>query len=885
MRRTTFCPSELPSTAQSFDDYFSVCRPHLSQEVFIWTVKRTRACSVGGVNGKPNFEESVEMASGLDQCVEAHVQTHGQTQSQTHGHGHGHELAGAQIDGPSGRRKLKKVEKARRKKVARSMKHEGGGVEDVDEPVQGKDGCGREVFVVDGDGRGQKNEEEEEQRYVEQVEDVGEDRDVGLQEEEAVEEPLEDELACRIHRRLMCQFNTSCCVHRPAQETGCGCPPRHSCCCMHHVGDCCTCRNKASVTDGDDDMSETLSAAAFTLATPTTNPISADIAAPATASATASPSTPPNPANVKVMVTSASPCAMKGIGPVGIDGVEDTRIVSAQASLELSNALIEMMDLGIMSDFRLTLRSMTDRFLPIHLTAHRCILARSPHVSSLLLNPHYSHELVALAGEHFSMVKPWEQVVHYLYGRPMLTPQTLKPVTLEGLGYDPFPERVCELEYPFSVQAAMLDMALGYAVCGAFFHLPTVVVTGFSLALDLISWETVEHMLSFGLCTYKFAVILPTPSWAKLQPLGLRQDARQDAHAGTAEAPEADTFGQEKQIAPEVSINAGETITDKTVPVPVPPPADMPSDASHLHPIYLLESYWSQRTTTAALNFLLDHITLGFRVYCDAKSDLVPDRIPDYLRAPFRFSKKTIEKPAEGHETPMRNKTLASITSSFAVANNPRLAEVKFGFFPTSDGEGESSSDEQPRPKSKSQKKREKQKEKKKHQEEQGRAVAAPEQNIATPGPEVTITSAVLLSIDYYHLQLIFSMLSERHVLTSSLASSIITEREARRYVALKHYAEMIHANTPSVSANAGLNADATSGGDAGAGSKRKVKGKRGQEKDNANASRVHLPDEMRELCYREFLASKAKIGPKAAGQDEAEVEIVLQREWVGIEH
>ncbi|KAL3489733.1 hypothetical protein BJX62DRAFT_238862 [Aspergillus germanicus] len=919
IRRNTFCPSELPSTAQSFDEYFSIDRPHPGQEAFPWTAKRTRACSMGGTDGKPNFEESVAMANGLDEFVDAHVATQMQikAQAQTFQDGLLHEeklnqeqrlqvgLAEAQVDGPAERKKGRKAKK--KKKGGKKDRSEGGESEEhemngesngvVDEHVQGKKACGegysevREVIVVYGDGQGQKKEEDEEKASVEMIEDVGEDRDAALQveEENATEEPQveedNDSAACCVHGRLLCQFNAACCVHRPMQD-GCGCPPRHSCCCMHHAGDCCTCRRDDPVTtDVDDNTSKTLSAG--TPATPDSNPAVAD-AAPATVSTTASASTPPNPAGVKLMVTPASPSPMKCAEPVIMGGAEDAGIMAVQASLELSKALLEMLDIGHVSDYRLTLRSMTDKFLPIHLTAHRCILARSPLVSTLVHDPYCSHELVALACEHFTMVKPWEQVVHYLYGRPMLTPETLKPATLDGMGYDPFPESGCEPEYPFSVPAAMMDMALGYAVCGAFFHLPPIVDTGFGLALDLISWETVEHLLYFGLCTHKFAVILPTRPWSNPHPH--LHDPRQDVrHAHAAEAPETDTSGQEKHKAPSASINtAGATAT----PIPFfPLGVDMGVDPSQLppYPIYLLEGDWSHRIITAALNFLLDHVKTGFKVYCAAKSDILPNRVPGYLRAPPGVPKNPAEVATETQKkksTP--NTPPAPATPSFAIANNPRLAEVKFGFF--SNSEGERNGDEQPKPKSKSQKKKEKEKEKKKVQEEQAH-IAEAKKSTAVPGPEITITSAVLLSIGHHHLQLTFRMLSERNVLTSSIAQDIILEREARRRAALKRYTEMVIANRSSASAIASPNADAATGADVGAdasvGSKKKGKAKKGKEKDNVDVSIsvAHMSDEVRELCYREFFGTMPKAGPGAVGENEPEVEIILQREWVGIEH
>ena len=45
---------------------------------------------------------------------------------------------------------------------------------------------------------------------------------------------------CPVHKKPLCQYNPRCCVHKP-RETNCNCPLKSSCCCLHHLGDCCFC--------------------------------------------------------------------------------------------------------------------------------------------------------------------------------------------------------------------------------------------------------------------------------------------------------------------------------------------------------------------------------------------------------------------------------------------------------------------------------------------------------------------------------------------------------------------------------------------------------------------------------------------------------------------
>ncbi|KAL3475814.1 hypothetical protein BJX99DRAFT_228997 [Aspergillus californicus] len=996
VRRNSFCASELPSVTRTFDLFFDNPRPHPSLEEFPWeSPKRTRSHSESGPDPALGFE-NMSSAEDLNSLVD--------TLMESQGDGHG-------------RRKKKKNKKNAGKKDVEGVQSDGGEVEAKRPQLS-------DVFVVHGDGLSRVDGQVEvqvEELSKEQIqkesqcpgknhEEDGKEEMVEVEEEQVKDaEPeveancerpsppaqshsddgqdddpddIDTNIFCRAHSRLLCRFNTSCCMHKPVID--CGCPPRYSCCCSHHAGDCCYCLDERLVTQDDEIQSKTLSH-------PSTHPLeivapateteeATEPAAPATvsqsasssasSSASGSVSTPSKPSGVTLMVTPASPSPLKSIEPVVMGGAEDSGILAAQASLELSKNLIEMMECGHMSDIRLTLHSAKEQFWPIVITAHKCVLARSPLVSSLLRSPVYNFDIIAVACENFVMVKPWEQVVHYLYGRPLLTLESLKPITLEGLGYDPFTIPGCEPEYPFSLQSAMLDMALGYGACGAFFYLVKVVDTGFELAIDLLSWETVEHVLYFGLRTYKFAVILPRPQHES-QPI---RDAR--ATGGTRASPRQEVPVQDDSTQANANTDTNtvaETATATTAFNPNtaqasrdPFPATFantipkPSAPGLPYPIHELQSDWSRRLVAAALNFVVDYVTPDFRLYSSARSSTVPDRVPDYMYPPpapvptptTAISTALPGKPKEKENKAQDTNATSTAIDSAAVANNPLLAEVKFGSF-----FGPSSSSEDNQPQSN------------KGSTEHGADEAKPiQQSVPSPGsvpapaaastaspdknntssggpfppPEINITSAILLTVPHTELQLAFKMLANRGVLTASLARSIIIEREARRRTALQNYALYVlsaksgqdktgdkadvdddgkadissnanaspNANTKASPGNANLSTPppGTSGGKLSAKSaskkvraKQAKKAQKEKEKEKANVQArkkakekaavvdmLSLPDAVTELCFREFYSSKLKGKVQVVGdevQEKMEVEVVLEREWVGFEY
>ncbi|KAL4956139.1 hypothetical protein BDW69DRAFT_181846 [Aspergillus filifer] len=871
IRRNSFCPSELPSASRALDRFFEIARPHPSLDpvdpLTSWTPPRARAHSVGTIASELEFDPD------LNDLVE--------------------ELIIPQVDGPSAKRKVRKLEKMKKRQQAKSESFETDD-EYKEIPERGKKGTDEKAVPVGhGDSR---------------VATFHTERTANFQQEEqhTQEDRTQDNTVCHIHRRTLCQFKSTCCVHKVS--TDCPCPPPRSCCCTHHAGDCCNCQFDPQT----DDDSRTLSLGTR----PATPPVhTSTTAAPATVSTTASASLPSRPSGVKLMVTPASPSPFHA-EPVVMGGVEDARALALQSSEEFSNSMIGKMESNDMCDIQLTLLFKHDQVYPIVIKAHKCIVSRSGLVAKLLENPYYSQEIQAVAGENFILFKPWEQIVHYLYGRPALTPQTLKPMTLDALGYDPYPQPGDEPDYPFSLQSAMLDMALGYAVCAAFFYLQPQVDTAFTLALDLLSWETVEHVLHFGLRTETFAVTLPNT-----------------------------------QRDPSPS-NEGASANDRAS-----------ARSIHPYPIPDLQSNWSRRLVASAIHFIVDHIQPNFELYCDAQSGTVPDRIPDFLKTSPPSPSAAAAPVADTVEEEVSTAEAVIVamstppTPSAAVANNPRLADVKFGSFPaaseemvqhtktiiTSGRSSQTSPHQQhqaqtqasipttPTPQSKHSK------------PSAGPLVVTSSSPSPEPGPEITIPSAIFLSLPFYELRLAFDMLLKRGVLSATLAKAIVLERETRRRAALRSYAQIMledivkqktkeekemreaggkTAAEGGVTTSTGYNTSGRKKGKARKAEKeekRKAKEKeKEQEKEKEKEKKgdretseakpepapvpvpaptaatsnvqVTIPEAVRELCYQEFFTSKVYGDPQQRhghghGHGQIETEIVLEREWVGFSY
>ncbi|KAL4888959.1 hypothetical protein BDV59DRAFT_210605 [Aspergillus ambiguus] len=247
---------------------------------------------------------------------------------------------------------------------------------------------------------------------------------------------------CRVHGHV-CVSYQSCCVHasRPA---GCTCPPRWSCCCLHHSGDCCHCRYIVM-------------------------------------------------AAVAASVNNANTGNASSAGNV-----------SCHTLSPIAQHLLSCFERDIHSDFVITLRSSAGHFPPISVRVHTAIVSRSPLMEQVLRAPHDKEkgkgvapsEAVAVAGECFTLPTAFHLVLKYLYGKPLLTTAQLRAHTLADFGYTETTHGLTG----FCVEGALTDAAVCYAAAGAFFRLREVVDRGVQLAVESMALENVD--VAFWLCRH-----------------------------------------------------------------------------------------------------------------------------------------------------------------------------------------------------------------------------------------------------------------------------------------------------------------------------------------------------------------------------------------------
>ncbi|OJI83922.1 hypothetical protein ASPTUDRAFT_171173 [Aspergillus tubingensis CBS 134.48] len=122
---------------------------------------------------------------------------------------------------------------------------------------------------------------------------------------------------------------------------------------------------------------------------------------------------------------------------------------------------------------------------------------------------------------------------------------------------------------------------------------------------------------------------------------------------------------------------------------------------------------------------------------------------------------------------------------------------------------------------------------------EPGSASANSTTTESKPNRETLVASAVLISLQFVHLQEVFRTLSSRRVLSNNLAQAIMSERESRRLQALREL------------------------------------GKKGE------INEKNLPSETKELGYGEYLVFKS-VCKQGQGPVTVTTEVSLEREWIG---
>ncbi|GKZ38287.1 hypothetical protein AbraIFM66950_010388 [Aspergillus brasiliensis] len=267
---------------------------------------------------------------------------------------------------------------------------------------------------------------------------------------------------CRAHARAPCRFDPSCCVHKPMQD--CNCPPRWSCCCSHHKGDCCTCLTYLNTVSAKSD-------------TETPSDISQGVKGGNT------------------VAESNTSGGKKG---------ENDKLKDVEA---FSEHLLQLFENRELCDFHFKLTSKNGLYQSAIIPVQVAVIARSPFVAALLRTQLYQQghrEIAVTLGDQVNLIQGFEHAIRNLYGSPLLHGTRLRNEALAVLGYTEESQGM----YPFPIRTAMLDLALSYAASGAFLHVNNILEAGIRMALELIDWSTIETIIHFGLRVDRFSIIL-----------------------------------------------------------------------------------------------------------------------------------------------------------------------------------------------------------------------------------------------------------------------------------------------------------------------------------------------------------------------------------------
>ncbi|RAL11653.1 uncharacterized protein BO97DRAFT_453778 [Aspergillus homomorphus CBS 101889] len=263
--------------------------------------------------------------------------------------------------------------------------------------------------------------------------------------------------------RELCLFEPNCCVQVP-RFTDCVCPPRRSCCCTHFKTHCLF-KTTDAVTQS---MSSSSSYLKGVLGTVPEHSHTAERQEVGGAGKT-------DNVNKKT------------------DSHEDLRSEDSLAAY-----LLNLKRENELCDFTFEIMTRDDPITRNQLNAHRIIIARSPSIAIMLKFPAYMqghNRITAVFSEKVSMWHGFDFALENLYGAPLLDSEILHLKAMRLLGYTE--STYDALRFPFG--SAKAEVAYSYALAGACLHIPEVIETGIALTVGLISWETFDEILQFGL--------------------------------------------------------------------------------------------------------------------------------------------------------------------------------------------------------------------------------------------------------------------------------------------------------------------------------------------------------------------------------------------------
>jgi hypothetical protein len=220
---------------------------------------------------------------------------------------------------------------------------------------------------------------------------------------------------------------------------------------------------------------------------------------------------------------------------------------------------------------------------------HKAIIAGSPFLYSVMAAKRhrdgYVDHIRAFTGVSFTCSHAFTMALQTMYGTPLVTLETLRRSTLQGLGP---PDDFGTGTYSFSIERAMVDFALCYAAAGAFLARREITERGIDMAISHLSWETAEVILNFGMTPLTYMVTCPDVPFSPMSP---------------AISPASSISGSHGPSTPAVGID-------------------------HFHDFHYVQA---ERASTAALHFITNSITPDFQLYRRAQARYTPSRIPSAL--------------------------------------------------------------------------------------------------------------------------------------------------------------------------------------------------------------------------------------------------------------
>ncbi|KAG2412424.1 hypothetical protein HFD88_009981 [Aspergillus terreus] len=606
-RSASFCTADLPAVITTFDDFFHVERTSLA------TLPRASFSSPGSPVGATKMM-ALPQVDGV--AERRRIAKKKKRNAQKKKKNKGKKIASAQVDskvpdeGSEDVHKKTEDEVEGDKEKENEVEKAGGDVPAIDvrdkaEPTEANDNNGRPVspMIMDSSRSSTVQPEDTPIGPSEPTNSSASARDDHAATDTVhgahTDNPAASAAAvarpgsayCRVHGRL-CVFHPACCVHKP-RPADCTCPAKASCCCLHHAGDCCHCAYAAVAAVAAGNFAAVASGGNAS-AGPAGNMHGHQKAGGEEENAGDKSDTrvpevggSDNDREKKTIESEKAPGADNG--PVGKDGIETLSPIAQH--------LLRCFERTGHYDLLITLRSSSELFWPMPFRTHASIVSRSPVVASFLrATPEKTkdgemRELLAVAGENFCLPKPFQLVIQYMYGTPLLTAAQLRTQTLAEFGYTEDTHRLTQ----FCLEAAMTDAAVCYAAAGAFFQLRDVVERGVQLAVETISLENVDVAFWLSLNMAKIAITM--------DPTACTADNNNTATTPTA--------GKKKKNQAKEAVQQRSDDHD---------------------PVKELKKAAVSRLATAALRFVMNRIDETFVLDVKAHCAGMPDRIPDRLR-------------------------------------------------------------------------------------------------------------------------------------------------------------------------------------------------------------------------------------------------------------